>query len=76
MKRYIRSNRIVTDYEYGYYNDTVKDRAHFIDKFKSRGALDVKVRRTRSDTPGLKMYEIEIEVPDGMDTSQLFSSRW
>lgn len=76
MKRYIRSNVIVTDYEYGYYNDTAKDREYFVNRFKSRGAISVKVRRTRSDTPGLKMYEIEIEVPDSFDTSKLYSSRW
>ena len=45
-------------FEYGYYNDTAKDRAYFTKKYKNKGYKDIKVKRIATDTPGLKMYEI------------------
>lgn len=47
-----------TNYEYGYYNETEKDRKYFIEKYTRRGYTDVKVKRIKTDTKGLKMYEI------------------
>ena len=60
MKRYIRSSFEIDTigYEYGYYNDTAKDRIHFTDKYRKQGYTDIKVKRVQTDTPGLKMYEI------------------
>ena len=48
----------MTNYEYGYYNETEKDKKYFTDKYTKRGYTNVKVKRVKTDTPKLKMYEI------------------
>ena len=46
------------EYEYGYYNDTKQDREYFKWLYKNRGFKKVSVKRVKTDTKGLKMYEI------------------
>ena len=53
------------DGEYSYYGGTknfAKDKAYFIDKYKKKGGKNIKVKKVRTDTPGLNMYEIEYEI--------------
>lgn len=46
------------DYEYGFFNETAKDKEYFKRVYKNRGYKKVKVKRIKTDTKGLKMYEI------------------
>lgn len=57
---YLKERKVkdMTNYEYGYYNETEKDRKYFTEKYTRRGYTDVKVKRIKTDTKGLKMYEI------------------
>ena len=48
----------MTSYEYGVFNDTKKDREYYKKVYKSLGFKDVAVKNIRTDTKGLKMYEI------------------
>jgi L-alanine-DL-glutamate epimerase-like enolase superfamily enzyme len=48
-------------YEYGFFNDTKQDREYYRRIYKQRGFKRVKVKRVRTDTKGLKMYEITME---------------
>lgn len=48
----------MTSYEYGYFNETKKDREYYKKVYKNRGFKKVAVKRIKTDTKGLKMYEI------------------
>ena len=48
----------MTSFEYGFYNDTKKDREYYIRVYRARGFKEVVVKRIKTDTKGLKMYEI------------------
>jgi hypothetical protein len=50
--------KIMYECEYGYYNDTKKDRKYFTDLYRQRGWSHISVTRTKTDTKGLKMYKI------------------
>jgi hypothetical protein len=47
-------------YEYGFFNDTKKDREYYKRIYKNRGFKKVTIKRVRSDTKGLNMYEITL----------------
>lgn len=47
-------------YEYGFFNDTKKDREYYKRVYKNRGFKKVKLKRIKSDTKGLNMYEITL----------------
>ena len=49
---------IMYDCQYGYYNDTKKDKEYFKKIYKAKGWSMISVTRTKTDTKGLKMYEI------------------
>lgn len=69
---YVRSDDDLTrdvSYEYGYYNETAKDKEYFIKSFTNRGYKNVKVKRIATDTPRLKMYEVSYDRPDSSITS-------
>ena len=51
----------MTVYEYGYYNDLKKDREFYTDAYKKRGFKNVTVKRVKTDTKGLHMYEITLK---------------
>lgn len=46
------------EFEYGWYNDTQKDKKYLKEKYEAKGYKDVSVKRVKTDTHGLKMYEI------------------
>lgn len=46
------------DVQYGYYNDTKKDKEYFKKKYEEKGWKNVLIKRIKTDTKGLKMYEI------------------
>ena len=48
-----------TDFEYAWYNNTEEDKKYFKDLYTRRGYRDVKVKRVKSDTKGIKMYQID-----------------
>ena len=48
----------MTSYEYGFFNDTKKDREYYKNLYKTLGFKDVVVKNIKTDTKGLKMYEI------------------
>ena len=50
----------MTVYEYGYFNDTQKDREYYTRVYKNRGFKKVQLKRVKTDTPKLKMYEITL----------------
>lgn len=49
---------MITVYAYGIFNETIKDRAYYKQVYEKKGYTNIKVKRVRTDTPGLKMYEI------------------
>ena len=50
----------MTAYEYGFFNDTKKDREYYKKVYKARGFKKVVVKNIKTDTKGLKMYEITL----------------
>ncbi len=48
-------------YEYGYFNDTKKDREYYTQIYRNLGFKKVTVKRVKTDTKGLKMYEITLD---------------
>jgi len=48
-------------YEYGFFNETEKDKEYYKRVYKTRGFKNIKVKRVRTDTKGLNMYEITAE---------------
>lgn len=54
----IKKCKIMYDVQYGYYNDTKQDKQHFKKIYRSKGWMRISVTRTKTDTKGLKMYEI------------------
>lgn len=50
----------MTVYEYGFFNDTKKDREYYKYIYKKRGFKKISVKRVRTDTKGLNMYEITL----------------
>ena len=51
---------LATVYEYGFFNDTKKDREYYKRIYKNRGFKKISVKRVRTDTKGLNMYEITL----------------
>lgn len=51
----------MTFFEYGYFNETAKDKEYYKRVYKRRGFKRVTVKRIKTDTCGLKMYEITAE---------------
>lgn len=51
----------MTYYEYGFFNDTKMDREYYKKVYKNRGFKKVTVKRVKTDTKGLKMYEITLD---------------
>lgn len=51
----------MTTYEYGFFNDIKQDREYYKRIYKQRGFKRINVKRVRTDTKGLKMYEITTE---------------
>lgn len=50
----------MTVYEYGFFNDTALDKEYYKKVYKKRGYKKVSVKRVKTDTKGLKMYEITL----------------
>lgn len=50
----------MTAYEYGFFNDTKKDREYYKKVYAQRGFKKVTVKNIKTDTKGLKMYEITL----------------
>lgn len=50
----------MTVYEYGFFNDTKKDREYYKHIYKNRGFKKISVKRVRTDTKGLNKYEITL----------------
>ncbi len=50
--------KFIYECQYGYYNDTEKDKKYFKDLYRKRGWSHISVTRTKTDTKGLKMYII------------------
>ena len=50
----------MTVYEYGYFNETKKDREYYKKVYNRRGFTKVLVKNVKTDTPHLKMYEITL----------------
>lgn len=53
------------DVQYSYCNNDIKeDKKYFTDYYSKRGYKNIKVKKVRTDTVGLKMYEIIGEKDD------------
>lgn len=50
----------MTTFEYGFFNDTKKDREYYKKVYTARGFKKVTVKNIKTDTKGLKMYEITL----------------
>ena len=50
----------MTVYEYGFFNDTKQDKEYYKKVYKNRGFKITNFKRIKTDTKGLKHYEIEI----------------
>lgn len=48
-------------YEYGFFNETEMDKEYYKRVYRNRGFRCVKVKRIKTDTKGLKMYEISVK---------------
>lgn len=53
-----KNYRLMYDCQYGFYNETKKDKEYFKEVYRRKGWKRISVTRTKTDTKGLKMYII------------------
>ena len=58
MVKYVKCSNTVSTYEYSYTGNLKDDREYFIQKYSKQGKNNIKVKRVKTDTKGLPMYEI------------------
>ena len=71
MKKYIKSNNFTDnfiDFQYSVAYNTEKDKEYFKNKYTKAGKHGVRVKRVKTDTPGLPMYQITWESEDSSGT--------